>query len=221
MDSCCHYGTANKVRSDNQTSRLSDKLPLLRGITPAMPEPPAANSVEQLGMKLNHWLQEQRGMFGNRLATRQGAQALHDLLLYRYQNSRRSGLVDCPPLSDMQVSPHTLRHGAAMEFLRSGACLATIAMWLGHDSIATKQVRLHAGMAIKKRAMDETRPMEVAAGVYRPEDDLLAFPGSLCSDIMPTTITTEVLVHEDSGMRCRHYKYVGVYRIMLISALQE
>lgn len=85
----------------------------------------------------------------------------------------------CPSLRNKRVSPHTLRHSAAMDLLRSGVDCAVIALWLGHESVETTQVYLHADMGIKKQAMDRTRPMDVPGGVYRPDDEVLAFLESL------------------------------------------
>ncbi len=85
----------------------------------------------------------------------------------------------CPSLHDKRVSPHTLRHTAAMDLLRSGVGCTVIALWLGHESVETTQIYLHADMEIKKQAMDQTRPMDVAEGVYKPSNDVLAFLGSL------------------------------------------
>ncbi len=38
----------------------------------------------------------------------------------------------CPSLGKKRVSPHTLRHTAAMDLLRSGVSCTVIALWLGH-----------------------------------------------------------------------------------------
>ena len=85
----------------------------------------------------------------------------------------------CPSLAGKRVSPHTLRHTAAMELLRGGVGCTVIALWLGHESAETTQVYLHADMQIKRRAMEQTRPVDVPKGIYRPDDDLLAFLSSL------------------------------------------
>ena len=66
-----------------------------------------------------------------------------------------------------------------MELLQSGVGCTVIALWLGHESAETTHVYLHADMQIKKQAMDRTRPVEVPKGVYRPDDELLAFLNSL------------------------------------------
>ncbi len=62
-----------------------------------------------------------------------------------------------------------------MELLRSGVGCTVIALWLGHESVETTQVYLHADLEIKKQAMDRTRPADIPAGVYQPKDELLAF----------------------------------------------
>lgn len=87
--------------------------------------------------------------------------------------------LSCPSLKEKRVSPHTLRHTAAMNLLRSGVSCTVIALWLGHETIETTQVYLHAGMDIKKKAMEQTRPEDVPGGVYQPADDILAFVMSL------------------------------------------
>ena len=81
----------------------------------------------------------------------------------------------CPTLKSKRVSPHTLRHSTAMELLRSGVGCTVIALWLGHETVETTQVYLHADMQIKKKAMDRTRPADVPEGAYRPNDKLMAF----------------------------------------------
>src|SRR5205814_3835502 len=78
-------------------------------------------------------------------------------------------------LRDKSVSPHVLRHTAAMELLQAGVDLATIALWLGHESIESTNVYLHADMALKERALARTAPPSVRAGRYQASDELLAF----------------------------------------------
>ena len=81
----------------------------------------------------------------------------------------------CPTLKSKRVSPHTLRHSTAMELLRSGVGCTVIALWLGHETVETTQIYLHADMQIKKEAMDRTRTPDVPEGAYRPADELMAF----------------------------------------------
>ena len=50
----------------------------------------------------------------------------------------------CPSLNDKHLTPHVLRHTAAMQLLHSGVDISVIALWLGHESVETTQIYLHA-----------------------------------------------------------------------------
>lgn len=43
----------------------------------------------------------------------------------------------CPSLKAKSVSPHVLRHSAAMELLQAGVDCSVIALWLGHELVET------------------------------------------------------------------------------------
>jgi integrase/recombinase XerD len=81
----------------------------------------------------------------------------------------------CPTLHNKTVSPHVLRHTAAMNLLHAGIDSTVIALWLGHESVEATQIYLHADMAIKERALARTTPPNSTPGRYRPPDTLLAF----------------------------------------------
>jgi site-specific recombinase XerD len=81
----------------------------------------------------------------------------------------------CPSLKGKRVTPHVLRHGAAMELLRHGVDRAVIALWLGHESVETTQMYLHADLRLKEEALSHTTPLPVKPTRYRPSDQLLAF----------------------------------------------
>ena len=66
-----------------------------------------------------------------------------------------------------------------MDLLRQQVDCAVIALWLGHETMDTTRIYLHAEMEIKKRAMDQTTPADVPKGVYQPTDDIRAFLNSL------------------------------------------
>jgi integrase/recombinase XerD len=53
--------------------------------------------------------------------------------------------------------------------------ISTIALWLGHETVATVQIYLHADLAIKERALALAAPPGTPPGRYRPPDQLLAF----------------------------------------------
>ena len=73
------------------------------------------------------------------------------------------------------ITPHTLRHTAAMQLLHAGVDTTVIALWLGHERVDTTQIYLHADLALKERALARTKPPDAKPGRYRPPDTLLAF----------------------------------------------
>ena len=81
----------------------------------------------------------------------------------------------CPTLAKKNVSPHVLRHTTAVQLLEAGNGRAMIALWLGHESVETTQMYLHADLRLKEQALARTTPMGVKPGRYRPADQLLAF----------------------------------------------
>ena len=74
-----------------------------------------------------------------------------------------------------RVAPHVLRHSAAMQLLQNGVDRTVIALWLGHESVETTQMYIHADIQLKEKAMARTRPIKAPPGRYRPGDKLLAF----------------------------------------------
>ena len=85
----------------------------------------------------------------------------------------------CPSLTAKKVSPHVLRHTAAMRLLHAGVDTSVIALWLGHESVETTQIYVHADLSLKERALARTTPITSTPGRYRPPDQLLAFLESL------------------------------------------
>ena len=86
---------------------------------------------------------------------------------------------DCPSIKEKNVTPHTLRHTAAMSLLRGGVDTSVIALWLGHEDAGTTQVYLHADMTIKEQALARVRQPGTKPGRYRPPDTLLTFLDNL------------------------------------------
>jgi integrase len=62
-----------------------------------------------------------------------------------------------------------------MELLQAGVDRAVIALWLGHETLNTVQVYLHADIKLKEQALAKTAPVGAKAGRYQPGDRLLAF----------------------------------------------
>ena len=52
---------------------------------------------------------------------------------------------------------------------------ATIALWLGHETLDSTNKYIHADMALKQRALDRTTSPNAKPGRYRAPHPLLAF----------------------------------------------
>ena len=129
---------------------------------------------------LEAWQRERRAgddepVFPTRTGTRLSTDAVEDLLA-KYVALASS---NCRSLSSKTVTPHTLRHTCAMRLLRSGADIATIALWLGHASIKSTEIYLHADLRAKEQALQRMAPTPAARHRYRPNDALLEFLESL------------------------------------------
>jgi site-specific recombinase XerD len=125
---------------------------------------------------LRAWLAERRAdptdpLFATtrgRALSRYGLDAIIDRHLH-------TATVSCPSLTTKTISAHTLRHTAAMRLLHAGVDTTVIALWLGHESVETTQMYVHADLTLKERALSRTTPIGHPPGRYRPPDDLLAF----------------------------------------------
>lgn len=81
----------------------------------------------------------------------------------------------CPSLKEKRISPHVLRHTAAMNLLHSGADTTTIALWLGHEGIETVSMYVVADLESKIKILDKTTGPDANLKRFRPDDKLLAF----------------------------------------------
>jgi site-specific recombinase XerD len=125
---------------------------------------------------LRDWIQERDGQPGQPLfPTSRGKPLSRDAIALLVAKHANAAGRRCPTLHNKTVSPHTLRHTAAMNLLHAGVDSTVIALWLGHESVEATQIYLHADMQIKERALARTTPPNSAPGRYRPPDTLLAF----------------------------------------------
>lgn len=81
----------------------------------------------------------------------------------------------CSSLKNKRVTPHVLRHTAAMQMLEAGIGSAMIALWLGHESPNTTQIYLEADLSMKEKLLEKMKPIKVRKGRFKVDDRLLAF----------------------------------------------
>ena len=85
----------------------------------------------------------------------------------------------CSSLKRKNISPHVLRHTAAMQMFQAGIDRSMIAIWLGHESAETTQIYLDANLSMKEKLLEKMVPLKVRKGRYRADDQLLTFLKSL------------------------------------------
>jgi len=125
---------------------------------------------------LKVWLAERVGEPSDPLfPTTTGRRLSPDAIEQRLALHLAVATVTCPSIATKRITMHTLRHTAAMRLLLAGNDITVIALWLGHEQIATTNIYLHADMSHKQRAIDGTKPLAAQPGRYRPPDALLAF----------------------------------------------
>jgi len=112
-------------------------------------------------------------------ATTTGRQLTRDALERRLAKHAAAATATCPSIAAKTITPHVLRHTAAMRLLHAGVDTTVIALWLGHEQIQTTQIYLRADLAIKQKALDRTTPPATKPGRYRPTDRVLAFLDAL------------------------------------------
>lgn len=129
---------------------------------------------------LRAWIQEQgrderRPLFPNA----RGGHLSPDTIQHLVARHAAAAAKACSTLRKKRVTPHVLRHTAAMELLQAGVDRSVIALWLGHESIETTQIYLDANLEIKEQALKRTAPAGATLTRFKPDDQLLNFLKSL------------------------------------------
>jgi site-specific recombinase XerD len=125
---------------------------------------------------LREWLTERRGLPPEPVfPTSTGTHLTRDAVARRLAQHTTTAATACPSLHHKNITPHVLRHTAAMRLLHAGVDSTVIALWLGHENVQTTQIYLHADLAIKEQALARTTPTTIKPGRYKPTDTLIAF----------------------------------------------
>jgi integrase/recombinase XerD len=125
---------------------------------------------------LKAWINEQgdgesQFLFPSSRGGRLSADAVQHALAKHVATARMT----CPSLIKKHVTPHVLRHTAAMELFQAGVDRSLIAIWLGHESLDTTQIYLDANLQLKEAVLSRLNPVRSNPGRYRPDDQLLAY----------------------------------------------
>jgi integrase/recombinase XerD len=129
---------------------------------------------------LRAWLAERGGLPGDPLfPARAGHRLSRDAVERLVAKHAAAAAATCPSLTGKNVTPHTLRHSAAMALLHAGVDSSVIALWMGHEDPASTQIYLHADMTIKEKALARVQPRGTQPRRYRAPDRLLAFLDTL------------------------------------------
>jgi site-specific recombinase XerD len=126
------------------------------------------------------WIREQ-GQENTRILfpNARGGRLSSDSVQYLVSKYAAAAQRTCPTLTTKRITPHVLRHTAAMELLQAGVDLAVIALWLGHESVETTQIYLDADLALKEQALKKATPITAKELRFRPDDELVSFLKSL------------------------------------------
>ena len=153
FESIAHVWCRGKGRKERSTPLSSKTVAVLR------------NWFKQLGATPSEPL------FPSRRGGALSRDAVERLVKKHIDTARKN----CSTLINKNVSPHVLRHTAAVHLLEAGVERSIIALWLGHESVETTQIYLDADLAIKERALEKTAPPNTKPGRFQPPDKLLAF----------------------------------------------
>ncbi len=130
---------------------------------------------KQTAKILKKWMDESSSgdpiLFPNARGNRLSADGVQYILRKHVASASKT----CQSLKDKRVTPHMMRHSCAMELLLSGIDRSMIALWLGHESVETTQIYLHANLALKESILAKTQMVKGKNGRFKPDDQLLAF----------------------------------------------
>ncbi len=125
---------------------------------------------------LRAWLKERQGQPEEPLfPTRQGRPLTRHAVGKLVTKHATTAATSCTSLQRKRVTPHALRHTNAMLLRAKDVDIATIALWLGHESAQTTRIYEHADPKLKEQAIARTAPLGTKPGRYRPTDPTLAF----------------------------------------------
>ena len=132
--------------------------------------------MKQTGRMLREWVRDNElTEHMPLLPNARGAPMTRSAVEKRLAKTAIAAAENCPSLRGKKITPHTIRHTTAMHLLQSGVDIAIIAMWLGHEDMATTHIYMTSNIQMKERALNALHEPPGRRGRFRPSDKLLRF----------------------------------------------
>lgn len=80
----------------------------------------------------------------------------------------------CPSLTAKRVSPHVLRHTAALVTLQATKDLRKVSLWLGHANMQTTEIYTRVDPSVKLEVLESIVAPKLRSGRFKATDKLIA-----------------------------------------------
>lgn len=80
----------------------------------------------------------------------------------------------CPSLTAKRVSPHVLRHTAALVTLQATKDLRKVSLWLGHANMQTTEIYTRVDPSVKLEVLESIVAPKLRSGRFKATDQLIA-----------------------------------------------
>lgn len=86
----------------------------------------------------------------------------------------RTAIRRCPSLAAKRVSPHVLRHTAALVTLQATKDLRKVSLWLGHANMQTTEIYTRIDPSVKLEVLQSVVAPKLRSGRFKATDKLIA-----------------------------------------------
>jgi integrase/recombinase XerD len=80
----------------------------------------------------------------------------------------------CPSLASKRISPHVLRHTAALVTLQATRDLRKVSLWLGHANMQTTEIYTRVDPSVKLEVLESVVAPKLRTGRFKATDKLIA-----------------------------------------------
>lgn len=97
---------------------------------------------------------------------RHGFPLTRDAFAIRLRKYVRAAATAVPSLANKTITPHVLRHSCAMHMLKETKDIRKVSLWLGHASLVTTEIYLHADPEEKLEILTSRVNLGIKAGRF-------------------------------------------------------